>query len=236
MAEQEGMRTYWDEKITWWADSAYEEKPRGIIERWMAHLRRSVHARAVIALDLLKEGHLQGRTVLDIGCGNGHFAQACINAGAAHVIGLDISPQAIAMAKQLAQRHGVADKTTFVVGRAGQEKLPDADIITGFGLIDWLSREECQRLFNALGGRRFIFSFSEMDGSFDEWVHYFYLIERLRYFGGGVRAYHHPRRVILNRLYKAGIRDVEIVVRKEMRFGRLIHNLNWPQHRPKDKR
>jgi hypothetical protein len=80
-------------------------------------------------------------------------------------------------------------------------------------------------------GRRIVFSYSEMDGSFDEWVHYFYLIQRLRWFGGGVRAYHHPRRTILNRLAKAEIRDVEIVTRREMRFGRLLHNLNSPAFR-----
>ena len=65
-----------------------------------------------------------------------------------------------------------------------------------------------------------------MDGSFDEWVHYFYLIKRLEWFGNGVRAYHHPRKTILGRLKRAGLRDVRIVERPEMRFGRLVHNLH----------
>lgn len=230
MSNKQDMRQYWDEKIDWWADSSYEEKPRGVVDRFMAKLRRSVHARAVIALELLKD-ELPGKTVLDIGCGSGHFIEGCIKAGAARGIGIDISPQAIELAKQQAEEHGIADKVEFLVGRAGQKEFPDSDIVTGFGLIDWLERDECMELLRAIQGRKFVFSYSEMDGSFDEWVHYFYLIQRLRWFGGGVRAYHHPRQTILNRLYKAGFRDVEVVVRREMRFGRLVHNLNAKEFR-----
>ncbi|MEO8377764.1 MAG: methyltransferase domain-containing protein [Candidatus Sumerlaeota bacterium] len=217
------MKSYWDEKIDWWADSSYEEKPRGPIERWMAGLRRSVHARAVIALELL-EPYLKDRVVVDVGCGNGHFAKCCAEMGAKHVIGTDISPAAVEIARKLAKANGVENKTTFQVARAG-DPLPTADIVTGFGLVDWLEREECLRFFNNINGRTFMFSYSEQDRSFDEIVHHFYLVERLRLFGGGVRAYHHPRATIENRLRKCGINNFEIVSRKEMRFGRLVHNL-----------
>lgn len=225
VTQSSGMKSYWDEKITWWASSSYEERPRGPIERWMARLRRSVHARAVIALDLLRP-HLHGRTVVDIGCGNGHFAKGCIELGAAHVTGIDISPQAVDLARRLAAENGIADRTTFLVGKAGDGNLPDSDFVTGFGLIDWLGRQDCLALFRAVRGRQFVFSYSEMDRSSDEWIHYFYLVERLRLFGNGVRAYHHPRRVIFNRLHQTGHRNVQLVCRREMRFGRLIHNLD----------
>lgn len=218
------MKNYWDDKITWWASSSYEEQPRGPVERFMAHLRRSVHARAVIALDLLRP-HLKGATVLDIGCGSGHFLKGCIELGAARGHGIDISPEAVRIAQQLAERNGLGDKLTFSVGRAGQGHFPPSDFVTGFGLIDWLSRDECMDLFRAIRGRRFVFSFSEQDGSFDEWVHHFYLIERLRLFGKGVRAYHHPRHIIEKRLRAAGLTGATFVARKEMRFGRLVHNL-----------
>lgn len=219
------MRQYWDEKITWWASSSYEERPRGTLDRFMAKLRRSVHARAVIALEILQP-HLKDRTVLDVGCGNGHFLNGCLEAGARHVIGVDIAPAAVDEARRISERNRTADRTTWLVGRAGDGNLPEADIVTGFGLIDWLGRDECLEFFRFLKGKRFVFSYSEMDGSFDEWVHYFYLIKRLEWFGKGVRAYHHPRETILGRLRRAGIKDdVEVVVRSEMRFGRLVHNL-----------
>jgi SAM-dependent methyltransferase len=220
----QGMKSYWDDKITWWAASSYEEKPRGAIERWMANLRRSVHARAVIALEIL-EPHIKDKVVLDIGCGNGHFAKCCVELGAKHVYGTDIAPQAVELARRLAQENGVGDRTTFLVGKAGDADLPASDIVTGFGLVDWLEKEECMRLFRNVGKRKFVFSYSEQDGSLDEWVHHFYLVERLRLFGNGVRVYHHPRKVIFNRLRKAGITEFDLVCRKEMRFGRLVHNL-----------
>lgn len=225
MSASEGMKSYWDEKITWWAASSYEDQPRGMWEQFMAKLRRSVHARAVIALELLRP-HIKDKTVLDIGCGNGHFLKGCLDLGAKHVYGVDIAPQAIEMAKNLAEQNNYSERSTFYVGRAGDDEFPDADFVTGFGLLDWLRRRECMKLFNTIAGKKFVFSFSEQDGSFDEWVHHFYLVERLRWFGNGVRVYHHPRQVMLDRLAEAGIKDVEVVVRKEMRFGRLIHNLH----------
>lgn len=220
----QNMKKYWDQKISWWADSSYEEQPRGIVDSVMAKMRRSVHARAVIALELMRP-HLAGKTVLDIGCGNGHFLRGCLELGAARVIGIDIAPQAVELGRQLAKQNGYGDRSEFLVGRAGDGSFPDSDFVTGFGLIDWLRRGECMTMLKALKGRRVVFSYSEQDGSLDEWVHHFYLVERLRLFGGGVRAYHHPREEILARFREAGHRGVRVVARREMRFGRLVHNL-----------
>lgn len=219
-----GMSRYWDDKISQWAASSYEEQPRGPVQRFMAHLRRSVHARAVIALDILSP-HLEGKTVLDVGCGNGHFLKGCLDRGAARVHGIDISPEAVGLARELAARHGYADRSEFTTGRAGGA-LPPSDFVVGLGLIDWLRRGECMTMLRAIKGRKFLFSYSEQDGSFDEWIHHFYLVERLRWFGRGVRVYHHPRKVILERFDEAGLGPLTVVERKEMRFGRLIHNLD----------
>lgn len=43
---------------------------------------------------------LKGKSVLDLGCGSGHFAMYCIENGAANVLGVDISRNMIKMAKQ----------------------------------------------------------------------------------------------------------------------------------------
>mgnify|MGYP006444120441 CR=1 FL=1 len=218
------MQSYWDEKISWWACSSYEEQPRGPMERLMARLRRSVHARSVIALELLRP-HIEGKTILDIGCGNGHFVKGCLELGARKAYGMDISPRAISLARRLAEKNGYADRAEFFTGRAADGDFPKAQIVTGLGLIDWLEAAECMAMLRAIRGRKFVFSYSEQDNSFDEWVHHFYLVERLRWFGKGVRAYHHPRHVILRRFRKAGFRNVKILEHREMRFGRLIHNL-----------
>ena len=42
---------------------------------------------------------LEGKTLLDLGCGNGHFARYCVENGAAKVVGVDISKKMIEQAK-----------------------------------------------------------------------------------------------------------------------------------------
>ena len=60
-------------------------------------------------LDALAErGELQGRDVLDFGCGSGILALAALKLGAARAIGVDNDPQAILATADNAQRNGVS--------------------------------------------------------------------------------------------------------------------------------
>lgn len=65
---------------------------------------------------------MQSRTVrrpLDLGCGAGQLLiDACLRDPGMHGIGLDISPDAIAVAEELAREAGVADRVSFVVADA----------------------------------------------------------------------------------------------------------------------
>jgi ribosomal protein L11 methyltransferase len=49
-----------------------------------------------------------GETVLDYGCGSGILAIAALKLGAGHAVGVDIDPNAIAIAESNARRNGVA--------------------------------------------------------------------------------------------------------------------------------
>ena len=57
---------------------------------------------------LAGEGLLQGRTVLDFGCGSGILALAALKLGAAQAIGVDSDPQALLATGDNAERNGVA--------------------------------------------------------------------------------------------------------------------------------
>lgn len=60
-------------------------------------------------LDALASEHaLQGREVLDFGCGSGILALAALKLGAAHATGVDNDPQALAASQDNAERNGVA--------------------------------------------------------------------------------------------------------------------------------
>lgn len=59
---------------------------------------------------LAAEGALQGRTVLDFGCGSGILALAALKLGAAQAVGVDNDPQAILATADNAARNGVGDR------------------------------------------------------------------------------------------------------------------------------
>lgn len=59
---------------------------------------------------LAAEGALQGRTVLDFGCGSGILALAALKLGAARAVGVDNDPQAILATADNAARNAVGDR------------------------------------------------------------------------------------------------------------------------------
>lgn len=59
---------------------------------------------------LAGEGHLQGATVLDFGCGSGILALAALKLGAARAVGVDNDPQALTASFDNAERNGVGNR------------------------------------------------------------------------------------------------------------------------------
>lgn len=58
-------------------------------------------------------GNLEGKRVLDVGCGDGANSVLLAKLGAAEVVGVDISPESIAVARHRARLNAVADRVTF---------------------------------------------------------------------------------------------------------------------------
>jgi ubiquinone/menaquinone biosynthesis C-methylase UbiE len=56
------------------------------------------------------------RSVVDIGCGPGHFGIALACQGAGRVLGLDFAEQMLAVARRHAEAQGVADRCEWVLG------------------------------------------------------------------------------------------------------------------------
>ncbi|OOF14915.1 ribosomal protein L11 methyltransferase, partial [Salinivibrio sp. MA427] len=68
------------------------------------------HPTTALCLEWLDSLDLNGKTVIDFGCGSGILAIAAIKLGAERVIGIDIDPQALLASKDNAERNGVADQ------------------------------------------------------------------------------------------------------------------------------
>ena len=61
-----------------------------------------------------------GDIVIDVGCGSGILGIIAAKLGASHVHAVDASPDVVAVGKENAAAHGVADKPHAV----GQNKIP----------------------------------------------------------------------------------------------------------------
>lgn len=76
------------------------------------------HPTTALCLEWLAGQDLEGKTVLDYGCGSGVLAIAALLLGAERAVCVDIDPQALIATHDNAQENGVADRITAM--------LPDA--------------------------------------------------------------------------------------------------------------
>lgn len=68
------------------------------------------HPTTALCLEWLDGLSLEGKTVVDFGCGSGILSLAALKLGAKKVIGIDIDPQALQASKANAERNGVDDR------------------------------------------------------------------------------------------------------------------------------
>ncbi|MBN2541626.1 methyltransferase domain-containing protein [bacterium] len=86
---------------------------------------------------------LEGKTVLDVGCGPGHYCITLAQKGAKVVTGIDFAPRMIELAKKNAASAGVENKCNFITGdfmETGFEKSFDYSIVMGF--MDYVRKPE----------------------------------------------------------------------------------------------
>lgn len=132
-------------------DAIYQEGEKSrfarfIDDRW----RGVVQDRLDLALEELAP--LEGKTVLDVGCGSGRYCHAFAARGAARVVGVDFAPAMIEIADRLAREQGVADRCEFHVGT-----FPDAppaerfNASTAMGFFDYV--EDAGTLIRAMAER-----------------------------------------------------------------------------------
>jgi len=85
----------------------------GFLHRLVSrHFRKSMMLRYSKTLEGCDP--IEGRTVIDIGCGPGHYGIALAKKGAGHVLGIDFAQQMIWLARDNAAAAGVGDVCEFV--------------------------------------------------------------------------------------------------------------------------
>lgn len=92
------------------------------------------HPTTALCLEWLEQIDLDGKTVLDFGCGSGILSVAALKLGAAFVNAVDIDLQAITATRQNAARNGVSDALlaeTTIDADAPQFDIVVANILAG---------------------------------------------------------------------------------------------------------
>lgn len=101
------------------------------------YLRRQIEA----------AGSLQGKRVLDFGCGLGRTSRMYAEMGAARVDGFDLSSERLAVAQRNAERYGLADRIFFRHLSAEEIDYPDAsfDLVLGKAILHHTDLEQTSR-------------------------------------------------------------------------------------------
>jgi ubiquinone/menaquinone biosynthesis C-methylase UbiE len=113
---------------------------------------------------------LAGRTVIDIGCGPGHFGVALAKGGAARVLGLDFAEGMIELARKNAAEAGVSHQCQFETADFFSYPIKEKfDYAVVMGFMDYMPdpAKVITRVLNVTA-RRALFSFP-LDGGFLAW-------------------------------------------------------------------
>ncbi len=86
------------------------------------------HPTTSLCLEWLDGLDLEGKTVIDFGCGSGILAIAALKLGAARAIGIDIDPQAILASRDNAERNGVSERLSLYLPKDQPQDL-QADVV-----------------------------------------------------------------------------------------------------------
>jgi 2-polyprenyl-3-methyl-5-hydroxy-6-metoxy-1,4-benzoquinol methylase len=131
-------------------------------------LRKSMQLRYLKSLEACSP--IAGRTVLDVGCGPGHYGIALARRGATHVTGIDFAEGMIELARRQAKSAGVAGCCEFLAGDFQQFKPREAfDYVVVMGFMDYVAEPEAlvRRVLSLARGKA-LFSFP-MSGGFLAW-------------------------------------------------------------------
>jgi len=112
-----------------------EPPPPCCFDEWAVQSASRARKRGVGApitgrmLEALGRQGLDGRTMLDVGCGTGDLALASLQRGAAHATGIDLAGGAVEQARSLAAERGLEDRATFAVGDGAVASLSRHDVV-----------------------------------------------------------------------------------------------------------
>ncbi len=201
MSTEQKVQTHFDADAVRF-DAIYEER-KDPLTRFIDHVWRGVVRRRLdLTVDRLMP--LEGKSVLDVGCGSGRYGLVFAARGAARVVGVDFAPAMIDLARRLAERAGVAKVCEFRIG-AFPEAVPDGpfDHSCAMGFFDYV--EDALPVVRAMREK----TRSRMVMSFPKAVEWRVPIRRARFKLAGCPLFLYTEADVRRLLERAGVTDYD---------------------------
>jgi ubiquinone/menaquinone biosynthesis C-methylase UbiE len=130
------QKHYWDQEVGDF-DAIYSHE-KGRLANWLDNtFRWDMYARYEYTLQHSKP--IQGRRILDVGCGTGRYALEFARRGAGQVVGIDIAENMIRVCQQRAEVEHLSDHCQFLVSDLLQYQPDNSfDVCIGIGLFDYI--------------------------------------------------------------------------------------------------
>jgi SAM-dependent methyltransferase len=134
----EGVRQFFENEAKRF-DSIYSG-PRSLKESLIDRFfHRVIQLRFERTLEIL--GSVEGKRILDVGCGPGHYMIELAARGAAEAVGIDFAEEMLALARQTAATRRVADRCGFVAGDfLGADLAGPFDACVAIGYFEYLDQ------------------------------------------------------------------------------------------------
>jgi magnesium-protoporphyrin O-methyltransferase len=141
-----------------------DEREPCCFDEWTDHYAERARSRRLgkVSGDLLgglERAGLEGRTILDVGCGAGGLIFETLERGAETATGVDLSSASIEEARRIATERGLAGRATFDVADGARTALAPHDVVVLDKVFCCYGDVE-RLLHNSLAASRSVYGFS----------------------------------------------------------------------------